>query len=129
MKHGVPALVASGGGTVVVVSSTSATRGDAGWSPYAASKAGAIGLVRSAALESARRNVRINAVCPGYVDTPMAEGFIQGSSLRKSFLGLRLPLGRIATAREIAAVIHFLTTEQSSFLTGAAIPVDGGFTA
>lgn len=129
LKHGVPALVASGGGTVVVVSSISATRGDAGWAPYAASKAGVVGLVRSAALESVKHNVRINAVCPGYVDTPMAEDFVQGSSLRRSFLGLRMPIGRIATAPEIAAVVHFLSTEQSSFLIGAAIPVDGGFTA
>lgn len=85
--------------------------------------------MRSAALESVRQNVRNNAVCPGYVDTPMAESFVQGSSLRRSFLGLRMPLGRIATAQEIAAVVHFLSTEQSSFLIGAAVPVDGGFTA
>jgi NAD(P)-dependent dehydrogenase (short-subunit alcohol dehydrogenase family) len=129
LKHGIPALEASGGGTLVVVSSISGTGGEARWSPYVASKAAAIGLARTAALEAIKQNVRINIVCPGYVDTPMKEQFTQSSSVREAFLNSLQPIGRLATPQEVAEVIHFLSTDQSSFLVGAAIPIDGGLTA
>ncbi|MBX7111665.1 MAG: SDR family oxidoreductase [Dehalococcoidia bacterium] len=129
LKHGVAALVESGGGAVVVVSSIAAQGGEAGWSPYAASKAAATSLMRTAALESIKQGVRINAVSPGYVDTPMKEVFTQASAVREGFLKSLQPIGRLATAEEVAEVIHFLCSGRSAFLVGVNVPVDGGLTA
>lgn len=129
LKHGVPAIIDSGGGTVVVVSSIAGYGGEAGWSPYAASKAGATSLMRTAALESIKHGVRINAVSPGFVDTPMKEIFTQSSAVREGFLKSLQPIGRLATPEEVTDVIEFLSTDQSSFLVGVTVPVDGGLTA
>ena len=129
LKHGIPALIASGGGTVVVVSSIAGQGGEPGWSPYAASKAAATSLMRTAALESIKQGVRINSVLPGYVDTPMKEIFTQSSSVREGFLKSLQPIGRLATPEEVAEVIQFLSTDQSAFLVGVSVPVDGGLTA
>lgn len=129
LKHGIPALIASGGGTVVVVSSIAGQGGDPGWSAYCASKAAATNLMRTAALESIKQGVRINAVSPGYVDTPMKEAFTHSSSVREGFLKSLQPIGRLATPEEVTDVIQFLSTDQSAFMVGATVTVDGGLTA
>jgi NAD(P)-dependent dehydrogenase (short-subunit alcohol dehydrogenase family) len=129
LRHGVPAIVDSGGGTVVVVSSIAGYGGEAGWAPYAASKAAATSLMRTAALESIKQGVRVNAVSPGFVDTPMKEIFTQASSVREGFLKSLQPIGRLATPDEVAEVIQFLSTDQSAFLVGVTVPIDGGLTA
>ena len=129
LKYGIPALIGSGGGTVVVVSSIAGQGGEPGWSPYAASKAAVTNLMRTAALESIKQGVRINSVSPGYVDTPMKEVFTHSSSVREAFLKSLQPIGRLATPEEVAEVIQFLSTDQSAFLVGVSVPVDGGLTA
>jgi NAD(P)-dependent dehydrogenase (short-subunit alcohol dehydrogenase family) len=113
----------------VVVSSIAGYGGEAGWAPYAASKAAATSLMRTAALESIKRGVRVNAVSPGFVDTPMKETFTQSSAVREGFLKSLQPIGRLATPQEVAEVIAFLSTEQSAFLVGVTVPIDGGLTA
>jgi NAD(P)-dependent dehydrogenase (short-subunit alcohol dehydrogenase family) len=129
LRHGLAALLEAEGGTVVVVSSIMGYGGEAGWAPYAASMAAATSLMRTAALESIKRGVRVNAVSPGFVDTPMKETFTQSSAVREGFLKSLQPIGRLATPQEVAEVIEFLSTEQSAFLVGVTVPIDGGLTA
>ena len=111
----------------VTVSSGSGLVGVGGASGYAASKHGAVGLVKSAALDYAARGVRINAVCPGLVDTPMiATG--RPPEVRAAMERAH-PIGRIAQPREIAETVVWLLSDAASFMVGAAVPVDGGYTA
>jgi NAD(P)-dependent dehydrogenase (short-subunit alcohol dehydrogenase family) len=123
-----------GGGAIVNLSSAGAKIGVPEGAVYAASKAAVISLTRSFAFALASRNVRVNAICPGIVDTPMQSAVttsmaeIRGQSVDES-MALRLkgiPLGRIATADEVAGVISFLLSDESSYLTGQAINMTGG---
>lgn len=116
------ALAARGGGSIVATSSASAL-GNIGQSNYAASKAGICGLVRSLALEGARRGIRVNAVAPGFTDTPMARSV---PVKVKDKLLAKVPLGRMAKPEEIAKAMLFLASEESSFVTGQVLFVDGG---
>lgn len=122
------------GGAVVNLSSAGAKIGVPEGAVYAASKAAVISLTRSFAFALASRNVRVNAICPGIVDTPMQSAVttsmaeIRGQSVEES-MALRLkgiPLGRVATADEVAGVISFLLSAEASYLTGQAINVTGG---
>ena len=97
--------------------------------PYITSKHAAVGLVRAAAAELAPQGVRVNAVCPGAVDTPMvAVGAPEGSEMRGRLDGIH-PMGRIGQPEEIAAMVEFLVSPKGSFVTGEAIRVDGGIGA
>ncbi len=119
-------------GTVVNVSSYTGLVGFAGAAAYAASKAAVVNLTRTMALDHAHEGVRVNCVCPGSVDTDMiheaweATGDVAGAA--RAWAG-KHPLGRIATAEEVARAILFLASDAASFITGAALPVDGGITA
>jgi NAD(P)-dependent dehydrogenase (short-subunit alcohol dehydrogenase family) len=130
-KHALPALRESRG-CIVNVSSYVGLVGFAGASAYAASKAAILNLTRSMALDHAREGIRVNAVCPGSVDTEMIhaawEQFGDVEEAQRLWAE-KHPLGRIATADEIGRVILFLSSEEASFITGAALPVDGGITA
>ncbi|HGW6092057.1 TPA: SDR family NAD(P)-dependent oxidoreductase [Serratia marcescens] len=126
MKYGLPAIVAGGGGAVVNLSSANGVVGIAGIAPYTAAKHGVLGLTRSAALEFASRGVRINAVGPGYVDTP-AMGALPASA--RAQMAASHPLGRMATREEVAKTVAFLLSDDSSFTTGAFYSIDGGYTA
>lgn len=110
------------GGSVVVTSSVSAL-GNRGQANYAASKAGLIGLARTLALEGARRAVRVNAVAPGFTDTPMVRAI---PDKVRAKLVERVPLGRVARPTEIARAMLFLASEEASYITGQVLFVDGG---
>jgi NAD(P)-dependent dehydrogenase (short-subunit alcohol dehydrogenase family) len=130
-KHALPALREKQG-CIVNVSSYVGLVGFAGASAYAASKAAILNLTRSMALDHAKEGIRVNAVCPGSVDTDMIHAawqqFGDVEQARKLWAE-KHPMGRIATPEEVGSVILFLASEEASFITGAALPVDGGITA
>lgn len=128
LRHQVPALRAAGGGSLVFTASMAGTVGFAQAALYAASKHAVVGLVRSAALELGREGIRVNALCPGVVDTPMSDigfGSLQG---KRDFVATT-PAGRWGEVEEIAAAAAFLLSQASSFVNGQPFLVDGGYTA
>src|SRR6202042_2386104 len=124
MKHELRVMQAQGSGSIVNLSSTAGQRGVAGASIYTASKHAVEGLTKSAALEGAAFNVRVNAVAPGPVETGMLNRFT-GSSERKAGLIATVPLQRIGTPEEIAHSVVFLASAKASFITGHMLAVDG----
>ena len=118
--------LAAGGGSVVNVVSVHAIATSVGIAAYAASKGGLLSLTRAMALELADRGVRVNAVLPGAVSTPMLEKGLSRSGVTVSQLGESHPLGRVAEPREIADAIVFLLGDGASYITGAGLTVDGG---
>ena len=129
MKHELRRMRAQGSGAVVNCSSLGGLVGLPQRAAYHASKHGVLGLTKSAALEYAPRGIRINAVCPGTVRTPMLEGFFGGDETALKAMGDMMPIGRLATPEEIAAAVVWLCSEQASYVTGMAMPVDGGAAA
>jgi NAD(P)-dependent dehydrogenase (short-subunit alcohol dehydrogenase family) len=117
------------GGAIVTCSSMAGLVGFADAAQYVASKHAVIGLTKSAALEVAPRGIRVNAVCPAVIDTPMAEGLSASLATPMKDLGAMHPIGRVGTPREVARVVLFLASDEASFMTGDAIAIDGGFTA
>jgi NAD(P)-dependent dehydrogenase (short-subunit alcohol dehydrogenase family) len=130
MRHEIAAMLAGGqGGTVVNVASTLSLRGSPLGSPYSASKHGVLGLTRTAALEYAAQGIRVNAVCPGAIDTPMMdETFERFPGFREMLLGL-VPMQRMGRPDEVAHAIAWLSSEGSSFVTGEGVTVEGGLLA
>lgn len=124
MKHELAQMLCQGGGTVVNTSSGAGIRGVAGGAAYAASKHAIIGLTRSAALDYAKSNIRVNAVLPGNIETPMMDRFT-GGDLQKA-IDLE-PVGRLGKPEEIAEAVLWMCSDLGSFVTGAAISVDGGW--
>jgi 3-oxoacyl-[acyl-carrier protein] reductase len=110
-------------GSIISISSVVARRGNAGQINYSAAKAGLIGLTKSLAREVASRNVRVNAVAPGYIETEMTAKLDEKS--RQALIG-QIPLGRIGSPEAVADAVAFLAGDQSSFITGAVLAVDGG---
>lgn len=116
-------------GCILNIASTSGLIGNGlGLSPYAASKHAVVGLTKSVALEYAKNNVRINALCPGFVDTPMTDKAGEASRLLKRKIPMMHPIGRIATTEEIANAALYLCSDDASFTTGSCMVVDGGLT-
>jgi NAD(P)-dependent dehydrogenase (short-subunit alcohol dehydrogenase family) len=128
MKHELRVMVAQGNGSIINISSTYGHLGARGASVYAASKHAVEGLTKSAALEAAGSGVRVNAVAPGPIDTPMLDRFT-GSAERKAGLVAGVPLQRVGEPEEIANAIVFLASGRSSFTTGQVLCVDGGKSA
>jgi NAD(P)-dependent dehydrogenase (short-subunit alcohol dehydrogenase family) len=127
-KHGIPHLKRAGGGSIILVGSVSALAGFArAQDAYTAAKGALISLTRSLAIQFARDRIRCNIIHPGIVDTPLQAPYLTPEILKEFEAGI--PLGRIAQPREIATVALFLASEDSSFMTGAELVVDGGFTA
>jgi NAD(P)-dependent dehydrogenase (short-subunit alcohol dehydrogenase family) len=124
------AMLASGnGGSIVNVASSAGKMGVPGLAAYSASKHGVIGLTKSAALEVARDGIRVNAVCPGTIRTPMLRGFVGGDEETLEKMGRRAPIGRIGEPEEVAEAIVWLCSDAASFVTGHALEADGGVAA
>jgi meso-butanediol dehydrogenase/(S,S)-butanediol dehydrogenase/diacetyl reductase len=130
MKYCLPVMRRQGGGAIVNTASISGTAGDYGLSSYNAAKAGVINLTRSAAIENARHGIRVNCVCPGTIDTRAPEllGGARADEIRREQAAVN-PIARMGQADEIASAIVFLASDEASFITGAALVVDGGLTA
>ena len=128
MKHQIPAMLKSGGGAIVNCSSQGGLTGFPGQAAYIASKHGVIGLTRTAALDYARKGIRVNAVCPGVIHTPMADRLIGGNKDVENAIKEMVPMGRMGTGDEIASAVLWLCSPGASFVTGHALVVDGGFT-
>jgi len=126
LKAQLPALVRAGGGAVVNLASVMGQVARECIGPYVASKHGVLGLTRAAALDHARQGVRVNAVAPGYIDTPMVA--VADARTRQELVGLH-PLGRLGRVEEVAALVLWLSTDAASFVTGSCYPVDGGYLA
>jgi NAD(P)-dependent dehydrogenase (short-subunit alcohol dehydrogenase family) len=117
------------GGAVVNVASSAGRMGVAGLADYSASKHAVLGLTKSAALEVARSGIRVNAVCPGTVRTPMLRGFVGGDDELLEKMGRRSPIGRLGEPDEVAEAIVWLLSDAASLLTGSTIDADGGVAA
>ncbi len=128
-KHAIPALLRAGGGTIVNNSSVSAFANVGGNLSYASSKGAVMSLTRVLALEYADRNIRVNAICPGVIDTGMNRRNLEladdPDAVRARWMSVT-PLGRMGTAEEIAGTVLYLASDQSSFTTGIGLLIDGG---
>jgi NAD(P)-dependent dehydrogenase (short-subunit alcohol dehydrogenase family) len=127
LRHQIPVMLAAGGGAIVNTSSAAGLTGTPELSAYAASKFGVIGLTRSVAVEYAADGIRVNAVCPGLVRTPMLEAFTQAHP--DWLTGTHLPQGRMADPDDIAAAVFWLCSADAAHVNGVALPVDGGVLA
>ncbi len=135
-KHGIPHLVANGGGTLVFTASVNAFVGDRQWAAYCATKGAIVGFARALAVDHARDKVRVNCVCPASTDTPLQEKWLKGrlagdgtyEQAVRADQAAHL-LDRYATPEEVAAAALFLSSDESSFSTGSVLMVDGGLTA
>jgi NAD(P)-dependent dehydrogenase (short-subunit alcohol dehydrogenase family) len=121
-------LKQGGGGAIVNMSSVAGLMGNAGSATYCASKHGVMGLTKAAALENARSGIRVNAVCPAVIETPMAERAFAEPEMNKFVLGLH-PLGRFGKPMEVAEAVLWMCSDRASFMTGHSIVLDGGFLA
>ena len=129
MKHELQQMREQGSGAIVNCSSLGGLVGLPGRASYHATKHGVIGLTKSAALEYAPRGVRINAVCPGTIRTPMVEDMVLKGELDIPEAEANQPIGRLGLGDEIAGAVLWLCSEGASFVLGVALPVDGGYTA
>lgn len=126
IQHMVPYMMQQGWGRVVNISTIYSLLSRPGRAPYSASKAGLNALTRSAALEYANRNVLVNAICPGFVETDLTHQ--NNTPVQIEALRTQIPLGRLATAIEIAELVFHLGSERNTYITGQTIIIDGGFT-
>jgi NAD(P)-dependent dehydrogenase (short-subunit alcohol dehydrogenase family) len=133
LKYQIAQMLRQGGGAIVNNSSNFGLVGSQGMPAYCAAKHGVIGLTKTAALENAQRGIRVNAVCPGPVQTPLVDGILAlqpelADTILES-IKAREPVGRMGRSEEIATAVVWLSSDAASFVTGAALPVDGGFVA
>jgi NAD(P)-dependent dehydrogenase (short-subunit alcohol dehydrogenase family) len=133
MRYGIPAMLQTGGGSIITIASIAGQVALSGTAAYSASKAGVIGLTRVAAAEYGALGIRANAVCPGVIDTPMLQELERADPAIHAQIVAHgesmSTVNRLGRPEEIAAMAVFLASPESAFLTGAAIPVDGGYTA
>jgi NAD(P)-dependent dehydrogenase (short-subunit alcohol dehydrogenase family) len=128
MKHEIPLMLKQGGGAIVNTSSGAGVKGIAGQAAYCAAKYGIVGLTKAAALDYAKSNIRINAVCPGIIETPMMGRFSGGTSEGRAKVIAQEPIGRMGKPEEIAAAVVWLCSDPAAFVVGHAMVIDGGQT-
>jgi len=128
MKYEIPLMLEQGGGAIVNTSSGAGIIGIKGNPAYTAAKHGVIGLTRAAALDYAPSNIRVNAVCPGYIDTPMMARFTGGTAEGRATVISEEPIGRMGRPEEIANAVVWLCSDAAAFVVGHAMVVDGGQT-
>lgn len=128
MKHEIPLMLANGGGAIVNTASGAGVIGIRGQSAYAAAKHGMLGMTKSAALDYADQGVRINAICPGIIDTPMMDRFSGGTPEGRARVISQEPIGRMGRPEEIASAVLWLCSPLAAFTIGHAMVVDGGQT-
>src|ERR671911_1581858 len=128
MKYEIPLLLEQGGGAITNCSSGAGVRGFEGQAAYVAAKHGVVGLSKAAALDYAASNIRINAICPGIIDTEMMQRFSGGTPEGRAAVIAQEPIGRMGTPEEIAAAVLWLCSDAASFAVGHAMVVDGGQT-
>ncbi len=127
-----PAMISAGRGSIIHTSSVSGLVGEAGIAAYCASKGALVMLARQMAVDYARQGIRVNALCPGWIDTPFNDPAIEragGKEALAPFIDVFVPMGRQGTPEEVADAVAFLASDDSRYMTGAALVVDGGLTA
>jgi NAD(P)-dependent dehydrogenase (short-subunit alcohol dehydrogenase family) len=129
LKHEIRQMLKQGaGGAIVNMGSVTGLIGSVGAAAYSASKHGVIGLTKSAALENAKSGIRVNAVCPGFTETPMADRIFRVPQIHKHVLSCH-PIGRLGRPMEIAEAVLWMCSDRASFMTGETLVLDGGFLA
>lgn len=129
MKSEIPQMLKQGGGAIVNTASIAGLLGFNGIPAYVAAKHGVVGLTRTAALEYATKNIRVNCVCPGVINTPMVARAIDGGGFTEAEVTAAEPIGRLGKPEEIAAGVLWLLSDASSFVTGHPLTIDGGWAA
>src|SRR3954467_5907686 len=128
MKHQIPLMLKQGGGAIVNTSSGAGVKGFAGQVAYCGAKFGIVGLTKAAALDYGKSNIRVNAVCPGIIETPMMDRFSGGTPEGRERVIAQEPIGRRGKPEEIAAAVVWLCSEAAAFVIGHALVIDGGQT-
>ena len=131
-RHVVPVMLANGSGAIVHMASTAGVVAEAGIAAYCASKGGVVMLARQMAVDYARSGIRVNVVCPGWIDTPFNDPAIDRAGGRETlapFIDVMVPMGRQGEPDEVADVVAFLVSDEARLMTGAVVVIDGGLTA
>ena len=129
MQHEIQTMLKTGGGAIVNTASVAGLGAAPKMSIYAASKHAVVGLTKSAAVEYAKKGIRVNAICPAVIDTNMYRRAIASDTKKALAIGAMHPIGRVGTVEEIVGAVLYLSSDSAGFTTGAALPVDGGSTA
>ena len=129
MRSEIPQMLQQGGGAIVNTSSVAGLVGFPNLPAYVATKHGVVGLTRTAALEYAEQGIRVNAVCPGVIQTAMIDRIVDGDAEAEAQFTALEPVGRMGSPAEVAQAVVWLCSDAASFVTGVAMPVDGGFVA
>lgn len=127
MRYQIPAMLKSGGGSIVNMASILGSVGFANSSAYVAAKHGVVGLTKNAAVEYAEKNIRVNSIGPGFISTPLVDNSLSKETLK--FLETKHPMGRLGKPEEVAELVLWLASSKASFVTGAYYTVDGGYTS
>ena len=128
LKYEIQQMLTQGSGAIVNMASTTGLVGSVGAGAYSASKHGVIGLTQTAALENAKKGIRINSVCPGFIETPMADRIFRAPGVRKYVLSCH-PIGRLGRPADIAEAVLWMCSDRAAFMTGQSLVLDGGFLA
>lgn len=129
MQHEIRSMLKTGGGAIVNTASVAGLGAAPKMSIYAASKHAVVGLTKSAAVEYAKKGIRVNAICPAVIDTNMYRRAIDGDVKRAHMIGSMHPIGRVGTVEEVVGALLYLSSDAAGFTTGATLPIDGGSTA